>query len=208
MTIQYAGCSQSGLQVQLPSEFITNRSISVDERSRVLLSHWAKYRYGVFDEHGFLGDKLYPLYWNTPGAESEQEKVTSCAATAAGQNLQTIRSVNRTSNSAICSLNVNPATGHPDDSSDCIPFSDREGNDDVVSSLLSHPSLPNSRFFCNKSTHNTLAPNKQNNLCQGASVGQVISRHADFLDVRCATLLPFPDSLVPLLASVILFPTT
>lgn len=194
LTIQFAGCGKAGLQIQLPVKFIksfgfSNDTVSPEERSRVLLSNWAKYRYGVFDEHGFLSDKMYPLFWNTPGADEDasQEKVTSCAATATGQLLQTIRTQNRTSSGQICSLRVNAVTGQPEERStgdDCIPFLDRDLNQDIVSSLLSHPSLPNNKFFCNKGTHNAAAPNKQNNLCEGASIGEVISRHSDFIDVR------------------------
>lgn len=188
LTIQFAGCGKPGLQVQLSAKFITNSTADEDreERSRVLLSNWAKYRYGVFDEHGFPADKLYPLFWDTPGADVPLEKVTSCAATASGQNLETIWTENRTLGNYKCSLRVNEATGHPDN--DCIPVVDRHMNDEVVSSLLSHPVLRNNKFFCNKSNHNSKAPNKHNNLCEGSSVAEVISRHSDFTGVRYAAL--------------------
>ena len=175
----------------MSSKFIANQTLSLEERSKILLSNWAKYRYGVFDEHGFPGDKLYPLFWNTPGAAvmtADQEKVTSCAATASGQILETIETENRTSSGMLCSLRVNPSTGRPDDSSDCIPFANRNLNNDVVSSLLSHPSLSNNKYFCNSNTHNSKAPNKQNNLCEGLSTGEVISRHSDIIDSRYVPL--------------------
>lgn len=185
LTVQFEGCGKPGLQVQLSVEFISGQSEEERQQaSRVLLSNWAKYRYGVFDEHGFPGDKLYPLFWNTPGADASQEIVTSCAATAS-QNLETIRTKNQTSNGReICSLRVNAGTGQPD--GDCIPIIERDMNDEVVSSLLSHPVLRNNKFFCNKSNHNSKAPNKHNNLCEGSSVAEVISRHSDFSSSRYA----------------------
>ena len=32
---------------------------------KVFVREWAKYRFGVFEEHGYPGDKLYPMcYYN------------------------------------------------------------------------------------------------------------------------------------------------
>lgn len=187
LTVQFAGCGKPGLQIQLSSKFISKPPVSEEVNSKILLSNWAKFRYGVFDEHGFLNDKLYPLFWNTPGADASQEKVTSCAATASGHVLETIHTKNKTSTGAqICSLRLNPENGQPVANADCIPFADEDRNDNVVSSLLSHPVLRNSTFFCDKNSHNVRAPNKQNNLCEGSSVAEVISRHPDFTSSRYA----------------------
>jgi len=178
------------MQVQLSTKFMTEPSLSLKDRSKILINNWAKYRYGVFDEHGFLGDRLYPLYWSTPGVHEEDNsmgfhgvKITSCVATDTGRREDTIRSRNETSSGAPCSLRTNPSTGFPQDN-DCIPFPLEEGNGQVISSLMSHPTLSKNRYFCDASTHNPRAPNKHNNLCQGLSVSEVINRHPDFIDIR------------------------
>lgn len=145
----------------------------------MLTNQWVKYRYGVFDEKGFKNDPMYPLYWMTPGDDRGTEKITSCAATSNGIRLDTIRTLNSTTTGEICSLQINHQTGHPSDSK-CIPLPDPRSNHDIISSLLSHPSLPNNEHFCDESTHNSKAPNKHNHLCQGSSVWEVMNRHDDF----------------------------
>lgn len=154
-----------------------------NEGARLLLNQWVKYRYGVFDERGFKNDPMYPLYWMTPGDGPGTEKITSCAATFNGQTVDTIRTLNKTTTGEICSLQINHETGHPFDSK-CIPHADVRSNDDIISSLLSHPSLPNNEYFCDEKTHNKKSPNKHNNLCDGSSVWEVMNRHEDFKNNR------------------------
>lgn len=43
---------------------------------KALIQEWAKYRYGVFDESGFVGDDLYPACYTIPG--SEEVRATDC----------------------------------------------------------------------------------------------------------------------------------
>ena len=188
MTIQLAGCGKPGLQIQLSTKFMTDPSLGMEERSKILLSNWAKYRYGVFDEHGFIGDAMYPLNWKTPGSPSEAgefEKVTSCAATSRdGGKVESIRTVNQTSSGDVCTLKSNLATGLPDERNECIPFADTTANVNVVSSLLSHPTLARNQYFCNENNHNDKAPNKQNVVCEGLSISQVVNRHPDFVNTQ------------------------
>lgn len=193
MTIQFEGCERQGLQVELSTKFMTDPSLQTRDRSKILLKNWAKYRYGVFDEHGFVGDRLYPLYWTSPGEDhhanhhlsSASHRITSCGATGRSTKLHSIRTMNFTSSGVPCNLRTNPKTGFPDDSAlDCIPFASTDSNYEVISSLMSHPTLKNNRYFCDSSTHNNRAPNKHNNLCQGLSVSEVINRHPDFSRVR------------------------
>lgn len=182
MTIQLAGCGKPGLQIQLSTKFMTDPSLRLEEKSKILLANWVKYRYGVFDEHGFIGDSMYPLYWKTPGSPMEEnEKVTSCAATDRHDRpLETIHTVNQTSNGELCNLRINQATGLPEDRNECIPFADLNSNINVVTSLLSHPTLPKNKYFCTETSHNGKAPTKQNILCEGLSISQVVNRHPDF----------------------------
>lgn len=181
MTIQFEGCGRQGLQVQLPEKFITDLR---EDRSKILLNNWAKYRYGVFDEHGFMGDRLYPLFWSTPGVDEDNHKtnafhanITSCAASSDSNAAKALEVREED-----CQLQTNPHTGFPDDSSDCT-VTPKE-NEDITSSMMSHPSLKNSRFFCNKNNHNSRSPNKHNNLCEGKSVSEVIFSHPDFKELR------------------------
>lgn len=200
MTIQLGGCGKAGLQIQLSTKFMTDASLTIEERSKILLSNWVKYRYGVFDEHGFIGDPMYPLYWKTPGAPEEQlERVTSCAAHSPDSPpVASIRTVNQTSSGAPCTLKTNPLTGLPERSDrhgECIALPDTSSNGDIVTSLLSHPALPRVKYFCTEQSHNDKAPNKQNILCEGQSISQVINRHPDFQQHKHSPQQPSQDTL-------------
>ena len=179
----------------------TSDAVSLSmQGARLLLNQWVKYRYGVFDEKGFKNDPMYPLYWMTPGDGPGTEKITSCAATAKREIRDTIRTLNRTATGDICSLQINHETGHPVDSK-CIPQPDLGSNNDIISSLLSHPSLPNNEKFCDQNSHNNKQPNKQNNLCEGSSVWEVMNRHQDFKNNRYVFLQVF----VPLFLNILPF---
>lgn len=46
----------------------------------MLLREWAVYRYGVFKEHGFPRDPVYPLYLPKPGSQDPNEiELNVCA---------------------------------------------------------------------------------------------------------------------------------
>lgn len=45
--------------------------------ARILVKEFAKYRYGVFDEHGYDQDQVYPMCYKEN--DDEPLKVTSCS---------------------------------------------------------------------------------------------------------------------------------
>ncbi|KAI1286907.1 Calcium-activated chloride channel regulator 1 [Halotydeus destructor] len=185
-TIQYGGCGVPGLQMQLSQRFLTDSTgPSGQERAKAIVRQWTHYRYGTFSENGYPGDQLYPMYTSPPGAtQSGHERITSCAASHNGP--QTLRTVNTTRDGAICNLETDPSTGLPRPTSPdkaCIPRADYNGNDGIVSSLMSH-NLPSVKFFCDSKWHDPDAPNKQNALCSEASVWEVIFSHSDFAHGR------------------------
>ena len=66
-TQQSGGCGKQGDFIQLGVKFLksVNSSVESSERvGRVLLSEWAKFRWGVFSESGHQGDPLYPLWYS------------------------------------------------------------------------------------------------------------------------------------------------
>lgn len=179
-------------------------------KSKLLLKEWVKYRFGVFDESGFQYDKMYPLYSTIPGGHKNdemggEERITSCGATSIhkASSEYGIRVMNRTAAGTPCGLKTNPDTGLPYDSTSgditlnnnhpdvsitsstpasCLPLPDV--NQDVISSLMSHPTIRKVEKFCNSQNHNRKASNKQNNLCHAASVEEVMNRHQDFIQLN------------------------
>jgi len=59
-TLQAKICRGGGERVNVPSSFLDFNSSDLSDRSAKFVKEWAKYRYGVFEESGFLDDPLYP----------------------------------------------------------------------------------------------------------------------------------------------------
>uniref|UniRef100_A0A146KVC4 Calcium-activated chloride channel regulator 4 n=1 Tax=Lygus hesperus TaxID=30085 RepID=A0A146KVC4_LYGHE len=111
---------------------------------------WAKYRYGVFDEVGFLDDPIYPLCYFSDLSEDIQ--VNGCSDKPISE-----RGMCK-SGSVNVSMLVNP---------------------EAQTSLLFTESHRVEKF-CDASSHDRFAPTKHNNLCDRKSVMQVINQHKDF----------------------------
>ena len=58
---QFGQCGEPGRRLELPQRALAANQ-SVDEAAgRAMLREWLKYRFGVFEEAGFEGDRIYPL---------------------------------------------------------------------------------------------------------------------------------------------------
>ncbi|GFY73238.1 calcium-activated chloride channel regulator 2 [Trichonephila inaurata madagascariensis] len=154
--LQNEGCGRPGLRIHIPEEFISSKDT---DKAKSLVKEWAKYRYGVFDESGFVGDELYPACYTIPG--SDLIEVTDCSDKEVIYNFRK----NSKENPALC--NPVPAYGK---------------NNHVTSSLMSKTELPQVTHFCDDDSHphNVNLPTKQNSLCREQSTWKVISQHQDF----------------------------
>ncbi|CAL4243850.1 unnamed protein product, partial [Meganyctiphanes norvegica] len=66
-TQQSQGCGKQGDFIQLGSDMLkakTNESYA--KSAHLLLAEWAKFRWGIFNEHGFDGDSRYPATYHNP----------------------------------------------------------------------------------------------------------------------------------------------
>ena len=69
-TQQSGGCGQPGDSMNLPYPFVTHVNYSMVEfghPAKLFVKEWAKLRYGIFDEHGFIGDPMYPNFFHYDG---------------------------------------------------------------------------------------------------------------------------------------------
>nr|XP_042895297.1 calcium-activated chloride channel regulator 4A isoform X2 [Parasteatoda tepidariorum] len=156
-TIQNDGCGKPGLRIHIPDEFIFKEGNS---KGKDLLRAWAKYRYGIFDESGYVGDDLYPACYTIPGTNTT--KVTQCTNKESSYDIRDIEM----GSSKKC--NVVPKYGK---------------NNGITSSLMTNMDFPNIKFFCDDSSahpHNKDVPSKQNILCKEQSTWKIISQHDDF----------------------------
>ena len=66
-TQQSQGCGRPGDYIQMGSDSVRSGSNESHKQvAKLLLTEWAKYRWGVFEEIGHEGDLLYPQYFRDP----------------------------------------------------------------------------------------------------------------------------------------------
>jgi uncharacterized protein YegL len=143
---------------------------------QVFVHEWAKYRYGVFEEHGYPGDQQYPMFyikkiWTING----EENVLSPNFCLNGDINYTMENIN----GGNCLFDE--LTGLPD--SNCIFVLDKA--DGINSSIMALPYLDSNFEFCDDTEtlyHDKMLPNKQNKLCDMMSTFSVILQHEDFLE--------------------------
>ena len=162
----------------MPQSFLTNwnRTLTLHPSpAKLLVKEWAKFRYGVFDEHGFAGDPLYPNYYKVG------DKFLPSGTTDAP-----VRGV---------WLHANGTTGCAPSSGTCIY--DPEGpNDQMTCSLGYLPHLPSVKTWCKPGDlQGPLPPTKHNVLCSARPALEVIKSNADFVSLSSTPRLQ--RSLVP-----------
>ncbi|KAH7965678.1 hypothetical protein HPB49_009735 [Dermacentor silvarum] len=93
-TIQPRACGEPGDYIHLSSKFLEELNDHTTKEygnpSYVFIHEWAHLRYGVFDEHGFLGSEKYPaLYCDSEGkvrANVCSDKIAFTARTPSGED--------------------------------------------------------------------------------------------------------------------------
>lgn len=169
LTMQWGECGEpAAAPINFPKTFMSDQIIM----PRLLAHQWLLYRYGVFNEFGYVSDDSYPVYFAPPNggalngsSASNAVSITSCSNRP---------EFNYTSQCG--SQTVDPNTGLPNDRScDVVPI---EGS--IASSFLYAPLVVSEYRLCDQKTHDFVSPNRQNALCDYQSAQTVISKHADF----------------------------
>jgi calcium-activated chloride channel regulator 4 len=162
-TQQSRGCGQPGDFVALPDQFLTawnNTWETWGDPAKLFVKEWTKLRYGIFDEHGFNGDLLYPHYYKSNG------RILPTGTTDSNVDGEWMNLEGRNA--------CNPSV-----ESDCY-FFPTGSNDQVTCSLGYLHYLPSVKHFCPGDNKRAMAPTKHNVLCKGQSASEVIFRHDDF----------------------------
>ncbi|XP_055931790.1 calcium-activated chloride channel regulator 2-like isoform X2 [Argiope bruennichi] len=166
VTLQHGGCGVGGHQIILPLDFLS--STDGYPKDKLLAREWLKYRYGVFDENGFANDNLYPDYYRIPG--SSEIRIAECTNSNVTYNFKKPISGDE------CDMDSAGDFGH------CRAHPDAELAINVTSSLMYyHKDLLNMEHICGKDghPHHSTARNKQNALCNGQSIWDVIKLSKD-----------------------------
>jgi hypothetical protein len=179
-TEQSRPCGQPGDRIRFSDTFFTDwnatRATWGSHPGKLLAREWAKLRYGVFDEHGFAADPLYPAYHQVG------DSVLPTATTNAMVRGHWIH----TNGSRACDP-TGEATVGSQSSSACY-FKPEGPNEQVSCSLGYLPELTSVRGWCEPGqlASQPLGPTKHNVLCGGRSVLQVIRSHPDFAGTATA----------------------
>ena len=180
-TLQTSGCGEEGEYIQISNEFIENYGNiegTFGPPGQVFVHEWAKYRYGVFDEFGYPGDKKYPMFYYK-SQWTMQGQVNEIAPNfCTNEGLVDYRLEDWKYGGA---CRYDEKTGLPD--SNCFPVLG-DGNM-VKSSIMAIPYLKGNDQFCDDSEillHQADIPTKHNDMCQGQSTFEVIKNHPDFKD--------------------------
>jgi len=71
-TVQHGGCGHKGLRVNVPKQFlIFNTTSEMEAKSESLVAEMIKYQFGVFEETGYMEDKMYPATYTTGNSSYE-----------------------------------------------------------------------------------------------------------------------------------------
>ncbi|XP_051869143.1 calcium-activated chloride channel regulator 1-like [Pristis pectinata] len=165
-TLQYGGCGEKGQYIHFTPNFILNDEITsvYGPKGKVFLHEWARFRWGVFNEH----NDLIPFYKSNNGTS----EATRCSLSIRGKNAEC-----KVSSCSPCTIDEN--TGLPNKECKFFP----EKNQLSSSSIMYLQGLPNVDQFCDSDTHNPEAPNMQNRMCNYRSNWEVINKSEDFRNI-------------------------
>ena len=170
------------MTVQVSDRFLTEyvpSSTSVfGPPGQVFVYEWSRFRYGVFSEHGYPGDPLYPMFYNKQSWTAEglvnEVKPNLCT------NVEPKGSMHTKSGGSCL---PDQTTGLPKE--DC--YFTATGPNTLQTSIMALPYLPGASQWCDQTEdkkHNDELPTKHNALCDGQSVTEVIMKHRDFTEFQ------------------------
>ena len=135
----------------------------------------------MFEEHGYPGDPLYPMFYHkqiwTASGPDVIVKPNFCS------NVEPVGSL-QTGEGGECG--TDPVSGLP--AADCV-FLARQ-TEGLTSSIMALPYLPGNNHWCDSTeehVHDDELPNKHNTMCSGQNVFQVVRKHEDFLEFQPGT---------------------
>ncbi|KAK7086992.1 hypothetical protein SK128_026654 [Halocaridina rubra] len=171
MTIPGGGCGIPGANMEVPLDYVTEQVVQAmyGETGRVMAAEWLKYRYGVYEEHGYPGDSLYPHAYLD--VSSNQTRPTGCT------NHEVLEGTWKNSNGQPCDVTTEDGGLDPG-----CRFTIDDTTSDYSIMYITHTSIPGVTHVCDAATHDPAIPTRHNILCNGKSIWDIIMQHADFAD--------------------------
>ena len=177
-TLQTGDCGDQGEFIQVSDVFLTQHlpdpASVFGPPGQVFVYEWSRFRYGVFSEHGYPGDPLYPMFYHkqswTAGGPVSEVKPNLCTS------LEVEGSQSSVSGGPCL---TEESTGLP--GPDC--YFTATGPSSLQSSIMALPYLPGTDQWCDTTEdliHDAELPTKHNTMCGGLSVMEVVQQHQDF----------------------------
>ena len=146
---------------------------------QVFVHEFSKYRYGVFEEFGYPGDTKYPMFyyetkWTIDGQVNEITPNFCTNRDLTDYEMQDLLTGGE--------CNYDEETGLPD--VHCMAAIG-QNNSRIDSSIMALPFLKDNYQYCDDGEelfHRRDIPTKHNEMCEEASVFEVVQRHDDFQD--------------------------
>ncbi|XP_032883719.1 calcium-activated chloride channel regulator 1-like [Amblyraja radiata] len=161
-TLQYGGCGEKGQYIHFTPNFILNDSLLpiYGKKGPLFVHEWAHLRWGVFNEY----NEEMPFSIAING----RIQTTRCTKEITG-------SIKDCSSGSCSNCTINDRTRLYDKGCNFYPDKVQTGS----SSIMYNQGLENVEF-CNETTHNTVAHNMQNQMCDCRSTWEVINKSEDF----------------------------
>ncbi|XP_059839805.1 calcium-activated chloride channel regulator 1-like isoform X1 [Hypanus sabinus] len=165
-TLQYGGCGEKGRYIHFTPNFMINDEMTsvYGPKGRVFVHEWARFRWGVFNEH----NDLIPFYSSNNGTS----EATRCSLSIKG-------TIAECKGSSCSTCTIDQSTRLPN--KECRYFPEK--NQPSSSSIMYLQGLPNVDKFCDAETHNAEAPNMQNEMCNYESIWDVMNKSEDFRNI-------------------------
>ena len=181
-TVQPGECGEAGLYIQVSQTYLANHTLDFSDvfgpPGQVFLHEWAKLRYGVFEEHGYPGDPLYPAFYHQQVWTASGPQVTVKPALCTNLEVEGQMVDLATGQTTQCAYDAQ--TGLPND----LCIFQATGPEGLDSSVMAVPYLKGNDHFCEEGEehiHHHDLPNKHNAMCGGRSVFEVVKQHPDFV---------------------------
>ncbi|XP_018012882.1 calcium-activated chloride channel regulator 1 [Hyalella azteca] len=155
-TQQSQGCGKQGDFIRVAHQLLKQNTSLVN--GRLLAHEWLRYRYGVFEEVGEVGNPFHPPHYR---ARNAQWKPNACG----NRNIVESDSSTCDPKELGCDLDIK-----------------QEDNPGLTSSFMAFPRIPSVTELCDEGSHDRFVPTRHNLACDGKSVWEVMRASQDFQD--------------------------
>ncbi|XP_050712037.1 calcium-activated chloride channel regulator 1-like isoform X2 [Eriocheir sinensis] len=169
-TVQPGGCGEPGLYLHLTPRYLGDGDVACrwGDKGKALMREWARLRWGVFEEHGYKSDPVFPAYyWHAAGVQDEPRLVPNHCT-----DEPVLGKFVKSNTSKECQMTKEDEECH----------FEPQYLQNATSSLMGNHHLSSVHSFCDSAerTHNNIAPTRHNLKC-GQPVWDVMNLHRDFM---------------------------